>query len=70
MPHLKPSVMNIVYCDQAFMEKRPEHLPPGWWIVDIQNNYFWDGPYPDADTALRRYHRAASHLQNSSPFTL
>jgi hypothetical protein len=70
MAKLEPSVMKILYCDQAFMAKRPERLPPGWWIVDIKNNYFWDGPYPDEDMALQHYRRAAPHLQNSSPFTL
>jgi hypothetical protein len=70
MAKLKPSVMKIVYCDESFMAKRPEHLPPSWWIVDIENNYFWDGPYPNKDTALERYRWAAPHLQNSEPFTL
>jgi hypothetical protein len=66
--HLKPSDMKIVYCDKAFMAKRPERLSPGWWIVDIVNNYFWDGPYPDKTAALQRYRRAASHLQSTEPF--
>ena len=32
--------MKIVYCDEAFMAKRRERLPPDWWIVDINNDYF------------------------------
>ena len=59
--NLKPSVMKIVYCDEAFMAKRRERLPPDGWIVDINNDYFWDGPYPDKPTALQRYRRAAPH---------
>ena len=66
--NLKPSVMKIVYCDEAFMAKRRERLPPDWWIVDINNDYFWDGPYPDKPTALHRYRRAAPHLQSAEPF--
>lgn len=66
----KPSIMKIVYCDDAFMANRPERLPPGWWIVDINNIYFWDGPYPGKMTALQRYRRAAPHLQSAEPFLI
>jgi hypothetical protein len=60
--------MKIAYCDGKFMAKRREHLPPGWWIVDIANDYFWDGPFSDEGAALQRYRRAAAHLQSSEPF--
>jgi hypothetical protein len=66
----KPSIMKIIYADAELMEKRRESLPPGWWIVDIQHNSFFDGPYDSKETALERYQRMAPQLRNSTPFTI
>jgi hypothetical protein len=62
------SVLKIIQTDKAFMAQRPENLPAGWWIVDIESNSFFDGPYPSKEAALERYQRMAPRLRNPSPF--
>ena len=53
--------MIIVFADEAFMAQRPERLPPGWWIVDEEDDRFFDGPYDSQGAALER-------LREISPF--
>jgi hypothetical protein len=66
---IRPSVMKIINADKGFMAKRPESLPPGWWIVDLESNSFFDGPYRSRKAALERYKRLPASLRNPSPLT-
>jgi hypothetical protein len=50
--------MKILNIPAEFMTKRSENLHPGWWIVDVANDSFFDGIYPTKEAALESaYHR-------------
>jgi hypothetical protein len=59
------AVMKIFDADAEFMAQRREHLPPGWWIVDVANDFFFDGPYATKEAAVQRYNRLPSVLRNA-----
>jgi hypothetical protein len=62
--------MKIIDADKDFMDRRPDGKQPGCWIVDIESDSFFDGPYRSKEAALERYQRLPETLRNPSPFTI
>ena len=59
----------IVHADKAFMAlRREKNLPLGWWIVDVESNSFFDGPYRTKKAALERYERLPFRLRETPAF--
>jgi len=65
----KASIMKVIRTDEDFMSRRRERLPPGWWIVDLSSNSFFDGPYVSKEAALERYNRLPTAVP-SQPDTI
>ena len=59
------AVMMIFDADAEFMAQRREDLSPGWWIVDVANDFFFDGPYATKEAAFERYNRLPLSLRNA-----
>jgi hypothetical protein len=56
-------MMEIIYADADMMAALAPYLSPGWWIVDIANKKFFDGPYQGKDAAFERYQRLPSRMR-------